>query len=71
VSDTWINRIQKNKPLDKGEYVLLTGTMDFSCRVSEDLRGEPLGDAGSKVFSTVVDHDGDNVEQTGVEVTTP
>jgi hypothetical protein len=71
ISDTWISRIQKNRPLDKGEFVLLTGNMDFTCTVSEDLKGESVGAFGNKTFSTDIDVDGDDVEKTGAEVTVP
>jgi hypothetical protein len=71
VSNTWVDRIEKNDPLDKGEYVTLTGSMMFTCRVSEDVTGINLdeGDAGGKIFDTTVDADGDDIEKTGVEVT--
>lgn len=71
VANSWINRVEKNRPLDRGEYVLLTGSMNLGCRVSEDLTGIPLGDPGSKVMDTVIDVEGDDTEKTGIEVTTP
>lgn len=71
VANTWVSRVEKNDPLDRGEFLLLTGSMNFTCRASEDITGDPLEaeDAGGKVIDTTVDVDGDNVEKTGVQVT--
>jgi hypothetical protein len=65
VSNRWINRIQKNDPLPRGEYVTITASMQLTCRVIEIVEGD-TGTPGGKVFDTVVDIVNDDVEQTGV-----
>jgi len=42
VSNRWIERIDKGEPSPRGELVVISGSMDLTCRVSEAL----LGDAG-------------------------
>lgn len=68
-TDRWIGQVRKDEPEPTGEFVLLTGTMVLTCSTSEEAPGDP-GVSGAKIIDTVVDIDGDDVEQTGVEVTT-
>jgi hypothetical protein len=67
VSNRWINRIQKNDPLPRGEYVTITASMQLTCRVVEIVEGD-TGTPGSKVHDVAVDIANDDVEQTGVTV---
>jgi hypothetical protein len=64
VSNRWVSQLAKDNPLPRGEYVLLSGSMDLSCRVSEDNVGETPVVGGQ--FDITLDIDGDDVEQTGV-----
>jgi len=41
VSNRWIAGIEKNAPNAKGEYVVMSASMDLTCRVSEVLAGDP------------------------------
>jgi hypothetical protein len=68
VSDRWINRIEKDDIEDKGEYVTLTGSIDFSLSVNEEILGDTSGISGT-VYNVNLDIDGDDVEQTGVQGT--
>ena len=38
-ADRWISSIQKDNPAPRGEYVLLTGTMDYTCTGPETVTG--------------------------------
>jgi hypothetical protein len=40
ISDRWIANVQKESPAPMGEYVLLSGTMDFTCNAVETPAGE-------------------------------
>jgi hypothetical protein len=42
VSPHWIENFDKQGPTARGEYVVMSGSLDLTCRVSEEL----LGDAG-------------------------
>lgn len=42
VANRWIERIDKGEPSPRGELVVVSGSMDLTCRVAEAL----LGDAG-------------------------
>ena len=47
ISDRWISNINKESPPPVGEYVLLTGTMDYTCTVTESVAGEVGTPAGA------------------------
>lgn len=68
VANRFIPRIQKNSPVPRGEYVVLTGSMDLTLRTSEAIVGDTLGGVATE-FGVVVDIDGDDNEKTGVEGT--
>lgn len=67
VANRWVSRIQKNEPVPFGEYLVLTGSIDFQLRTSEEI----LGDTGTPAtgYGVVVDQEGDDVEQAGVSGT--
>jgi len=69
VSDRWISQAKKDDPVPAGEYALLTGSMTLTCSVSEEAGGDP-GVEGAINMSTVVDIVDDDVEKTGIDVTT-
>ena len=64
VSSRWVGSINKDNPVPKGEMVMLTGSAQLTCTVEETVLGE-TGLAGID-FDTVIDLDGDDVEQTGI-----
>jgi len=66
VSSRWIGQISKDNPVPKGEVVMLTGSAVLTCTMEEQVLGE-VGTPANE-FDTVVDIDGDDVEQTGVRV---
>lgn len=41
VANRWIQSIDKNAPNAKGEYVVMSASMDLTCRVAETLTGDP------------------------------
>jgi len=40
VTDVWIENFQKDNPLPQGEYLILTGNFNITCRVNETVPGE-------------------------------
>lgn len=68
VSSRWVSGMQKDNPLEDGEFVVLTGSIDFSCMAVETVSGDTGTPAGAKPFEQTVDLDGDDVEKTGVNV---
>lgn len=64
VANRWVSRMQKNESVPLGEYLILTGSIDFQLRTSEVLKG----DTGTLAtgYGVVVDQDGDDVEKAGV-----
>lgn len=68
VAERWLSQVKKDDPVPAGELAMLTGSMVLTCSVSEEAPGDP-GVSGVKTMSTIVDIDGDDIEQTGVNVT--
>jgi hypothetical protein len=66
VADTWINQIQKDNPLPRGEYVVLTGSMDFTCAINEDVLGDPGTQAGN-IIDVEMELDTDDVGKGGTQ----
>jgi hypothetical protein len=66
IANRWIDNVQKDQPVPRGEYVILTGSMFLKLRTAEQVEGDP-GLAGETI-DTVIDIDGDDVEKTGVTV---
>ncbi|MCK5127577.1 MAG: hypothetical protein KAR42_15075 [candidate division Zixibacteria bacterium] len=67
VSNRWIDNIQKNEPTSRGSLLVLTGSMDLSCRMVEEITGD-VGAEVPGVYDTELDIDGDDVEKTGVTI---
>lgn len=71
VSNRWVSGWTKNDALLDGQFLTLTASMQINCRIKEDITGEiPIAPTGVVVNSTL-DIDGDDVEQTGVQVDVP
>ena len=68
-ADRWLNQIQKQQPVPRGEYVVVTASMRLTGKVPENLTGDP-GVSGSKTIDTAIDIEGDDVEKTGITVKT-
>lgn len=51
IEDRWIANVQKEMPAPLGEYVLLAGTMDYTCTVIET----PPGDSGIPAAANAID----------------
>jgi hypothetical protein len=68
VSNRWINRIEKDDIEDKGELITLTGSMDFSLNTEELILGDTSGVEGSLIHDVTLDVDGDDIEQTAIQV---
>lgn len=66
VQDRWVNNYQKDNPLPRGEYVVLTGNCQLTVSLSEELLSE-TGTAGVAYDTTVdiKDDQGDNAGASG------
>lgn len=64
VANRWVDQIQKDQPVPRGEYVVLTGSMLLKLRVVEQITGD-TGTPGTD-YDVVVDLEGDDIEKTGV-----
>lgn len=65
VGSRWVESVSKDTPLPRGDLIVLTGSMRITCEVSEDILGDE-GVTGASSYDTVVDIEGDDVEQTGI-----
>lgn len=69
ISNQWIPRIQKDQTVEGGDLVVITGNMNFTCSMSDEVQGAtPV--TGDKIIDSQIDIDGDDVEKTGATVTT-
>ena len=68
VSSRWVGRMQKDNPLGQGEYVVLTGTIEFTCMAVEEVLGDTGTPAGTGAYDQTTDLEGDDNEKTGVIV---
>lgn len=68
VSDRWISRQQKDDIGTDGEYVVLSGSIEFTIQTREEIEGEE-GSGTATEYSVTVDQDGDDVEKAGVSGT--
>lgn len=66
VANRFIHGTQKDQPVPQGEYVVLTGSIQFRVRTYEEVLGD-TGTAGG-IYDTTIDIDGDDVEKTGILV---
>jgi hypothetical protein len=41
VANRWIKNVTKQGPLPRGEYVVISGSMDLTCGVAEEILGDP------------------------------
>ena len=53
VADRWIGDFDKNEPIDRGDFFLLTGSAVLTCAISEDVTGETPTEANE--FSTTLE----------------
>ncbi len=67
VANRWISRMQKDEPVPMGEYLILTGSINFQLRTIEEISGDTGTPATG--YGVVVDQDGDDVEKTGASGT--
>ena len=67
VSNRWIDTLQKDTPNSRGELIVLTGSMDLSCRMAEQISGD-VGVEVPGIYDNTVDIEGDDVEKTGVTI---
>lgn len=68
VSSRWVGGMQKDNPLGQGEYVVLTGTIEFTCMAVEEVLGDTGTPAGTGAYDQTTDLEGDDNEKTGVTV---
>ena len=75
VSNRWVESFNKDEPLSKGQYVVITGSYTLTCRVAEEITGDNSAAEETKIFDTTtkITNDIDNqtedtTEKTGVQV---
>ena len=71
VADRWVEGMLKDEPLPEGEYVTLTGSIQFGCQLTEQVLGDTTAETAKPTYDTTLDIDGDNIEKTGVTVKEP
>lgn len=64
VSSRWVEGFEKDQPSPKGEIVILTGNIRFSCEVDESVLGV-TGTTGTEFDVTFEEINGDDEQQTG------
>ena len=65
VGERWISGMEKDEPLNAGEYVALTGVINLDVQVVEQITGDEGTPASSGAFDVTDDLDGDDTEKTG------
>ena len=68
VANRWVSSMEKGEAMPHGEYVIMTGSISFSCQVIETTEGFYGLPAGTGAFNSTVDLVGDDNEKTGVIV---
>ena len=65
VSNRWVDFARKDDPTPRGNLVVLSGRLQYTCQTVEVVTGD-TGVSATGGFDTLVDVVGDDVEQTGV-----
>ena len=68
VSSRWSGGWSKDKPMNFGKQVVITGTIQFTCQTEEEITGDTGTSAGDGPFNQTLDLDGDDNEKTGATV---
>lgn len=68
VSNRWVSGMRKSSIIPQGEYVILTGSIDYTCQAIENITGAIVTPAGVGPFDQTLDLIGDDNEKTGVTV---
>jgi hypothetical protein len=66
IGTRWIDSVKKNQPLPRGEYIVLTGEMLFTCVMDEQATG--AASTTGEGIGTEVEIDEDTTGKAGVEV---
>jgi hypothetical protein len=64
----WVSGLRKDSPASEGEYVVLTGAVMFTCRLTEEVTGDEGVAAADDAYNMTLDLDGDDNEKTGATV---
>jgi hypothetical protein len=67
ISNRWIDQVRKDDPIPRGEYVILTGSMQLTCGASEAVPGD-IGIPGD-IYDFTIEQPDDEVQKTGKEGT--
>ena len=67
IANKWISTINKDDPNPRGQLVTLTGSLVFSCRVSEDVPGDDTG-KDIATIDTELGIQEDTIQKTGTSV---
>jgi hypothetical protein len=68
VKNRWVSGLRKDDPVPQGEYVVLTGAVMFTCRLTEEVTGDEGVAAADDAYDMTLDLDGDDIEKTGATV---
>jgi len=68
IGTRWIDSFNKDTIMTRGEYAVLTATADITCKVDEKVEG--LTPVAFEIMDAVIDVVDDDVERTGVIVST-
>jgi hypothetical protein len=68
VKNRWVSGMRKDDPVPQGEYVVLTGVIMFTCRLTEEVPGDTGVAAADDAYDMTLDLDGDDNEKTGATV---
>lgn len=67
VGDRWISSWSKDEPINAGEYVAITGSIELDAQVVETITGDEGKSAGTGAFDITNDIDDDDNEKTGTK----
>lgn len=68
VSSRWVSGMIKDIPLSQGEFVVLTGSLSYTCQAIETIVGVAGTPVGTEPFNQTTDLVGDDIEKTGASV---
>jgi len=69
ISNRWVDQLEKDNPVERGELVVLTGSMRLTCRVKEDVTGDLGISPDPVIYDSSLNINEDPVQQTGAQVT--
>jgi hypothetical protein len=68
ISNRWVGNVEKDDPVVRGQYVVISGGAQLTCSTTEAVDGDPGVEVTDPILDVTVDIDGDDNEKTGVTV---